>query len=151
MSVEPSSGDDNQLRYRANEPRIVHETLDGQSLIMDMAVGTYFSCDGVSSTAWIALTEGATPAELAEWLSREYGAEPAGVEHDVRQFVASLVAESMVVERSEPALAGDPFASPRAPGPYQGLVVERFTDLADLILLDPVHDVTDAGWPHTPE
>ena len=35
-----------------------------------------------------------------------------------------------------------------SPGP---LSVDAFTDLADLILLDPVHDVSDAGWPHKRE
>ena len=36
------------------------------------------------------------------------------------------------------------------PPEYQSLCFEKYTDLADLILLDPVHDVSDAGWPHEP-
>ena len=26
--------------------------------------------------------------------------------------------------------------------------LERFTDMEDLLLLDPVHDVEEMGWPH---
>ena len=138
-------------RYRANEPRIVHETLDGQALIMDMGVGTYFSCDGVSSEAWTALTNGATPAELAAWLSGEYGIDSASADRDVTRFVDALVADAVVVERGMLDPAAELFPPSGASGPYEGLAVERFTDLADLILLDPVHDVTEAGWPHAHE
>jgi hypothetical protein len=26
-------------------------------------------------------------------------------------------------------------------------VLEKFTDMADLLLLDPIHEVGEAGWP----
>jgi hypothetical protein len=26
-------------------------------------------------------------------------------------------------------------------------LVERFTDMQDLLLLDPIHDTSDMGWP----
>jgi hypothetical protein len=29
-------------------------------------------------------------------------------------------------------------------------VLHKFTDMQDLLLVDPVHDVGDAGWPHRP-
>ena len=33
-------------RYRANAPRFVDETVDGEALIIDMVKGTYFSATG---------------------------------------------------------------------------------------------------------
>jgi len=150
MSIEAPRATEH-TRYRANEPRIVSENLDGQALIIDMGVGTYFSCDGVSSEAWAALTNGATPAELAAWLQREYGADAGSVDSDVARFVDALVADGVVVERGELAVAAELFPPSGGSGPYDGLAVERFSDLADLILLDPVHDVTEAGWPHATE
>jgi hypothetical protein len=27
-------------------------------------------------------------------------------------------------------------------------VLEKFTDMHDLLLMDPIHEVSDAGWPH---
>ena len=32
--------------------------------------------------------------------------------------------------------------------PYVPPVLEKFTDMQDLILLDPVHEVSERGWPH---
>jgi hypothetical protein len=33
---------------------------------------------------------------------------------------------------------------------YQAPILEKFTDLATMLLLDPVHDVNEEGWPHLP-
>jgi hypothetical protein len=27
-------------------------------------------------------------------------------------------------------------------------VLERYTDMQELLLLDPIHDVDESGWPH---
>ncbi len=29
-------------------------------------------------------------------------------------------------------------------------VLEKFTDMADLLLLDPIHEVDESGWPNKP-
>ena len=33
--------------------------------------------------------------------------------------------------------------------PFQAPVLEKHSDMQDLILLDPVHEVGPRGWPHT--
>jgi hypothetical protein len=135
-------------RYRSNAPRFVDETIDGEALIMDMLKGSYFSCVGVSAFAWNALIAGASVPELAASLSAAYAVPTDDATRDVQQYVDALVAEEMLVEAvdaSTPTLAPP---DPEATGAYASPEIERFTDLADLILLDPVHDVTEAGWPH---
>ncbi len=59
-----------------------------------------------------------------------------------------------LVERSEGAgesVAPDPAAA-RGNGHQDSLAfeapkLEKFTDMQDLVLLDPVHEVDDVGWP----
>jgi len=138
--------------YRPNRPRFVDETVDGEALIMDMVRGSYYSCVGASAYAWNALTAGVSTPELATMLASRYHIGEADARHDVDAFVRSLVGEEMLVETAD--VSGDPQARAALDamvpaGDYAPLGLERFTDLADLILLDPVHDVTEAGWPHT--
>jgi hypothetical protein len=41
---------------------------------------------------------------------------------------------------------------PRAAKPtrqYQAPTIERFDDLEELLVLDPIHEVDEAGWPVT--
>jgi hypothetical protein len=65
----------------------------------------------------------------------------------VRLFVDDLVRERLL------ALVGDavitpPEAAPPVERPAHWPQVQVFDDLADLILLDPIHDVSETmGWP----
>ena len=142
-------------RYRANTPRFVDETVDGEALIMDMVTGSYYTCVDSSTVAWDALKCGLELREVAAILSSSYAIATGDAEREVESFVAELVQEEMLVVR-DGAMDG-PVNPPEAdvngsrPREYQPLRFEKYTDLADLILLDPVHDVSDAGWPHEPK
>lgn len=139
-------------RYRANAPRFVDETLDGEVLIIDMVNGTYFSATGASAFVWSAVSAGATTADVAERLSAARGIEPERARRDVEELVEQLVGEELLVPRdpSDPPVDIEAGGIELADivGVDEGLAYERFTDLADLILLDPVHDVSAAGWPN---
>jgi coenzyme PQQ synthesis protein D (PqqD) len=137
-------------RFRSNAPRIVDETIEGDTLIMDMVNGNYFSCVGASSVAWIALNQGASLSEVALLLSSTYAISAAEAEGDLHRFVGALLGDEVVVAREEsldPAKAALPIELAAHGNGYEPLRLEKHTDLADLILLDPVHDVSVAGWP----
>jgi hypothetical protein len=141
-------------RQRANRPRIVDETIDGEALIMDMVSGAYYGCDGASAFAWLALAGGATTDEVATALSERFGMSGDQLRTSVDDFVGTLVGHQLLVDRGDEA--PEPFDDAVAAydggyEPAEALAVDAFTDLADLILLDPVHDVTEAGWPHKRE
>src|SRR3954451_7197072 len=85
--------------YRANTPRFVDETVDGEALIMDMVKGTYFSCMGASTAAWHALKRGASVDDVAAGLVTAYGIDHAQATDDVRRFAQELVTDEMLVER----------------------------------------------------
>jgi hypothetical protein len=36
---------------------------------------------------------------------------------------------------------------PMLPGAFQPPTLESYNDMQDLLLLDPIHDVDDMGWP----
>ena len=137
--------------YRSNAPRFVDETIDGEALVMDMVKGSYYSCVGSSAFAWIALAGGVPTSELVAMLVERYGVAEVDAARDVLAFVTNLLAEEMLVEATQPVDAPPtcvPTSTALVPqAAYSALVIERFNDLADLILLDPVHDVTEAGWP----
>jgi hypothetical protein len=62
----------------------------------------------------------------------------------VRALLDRLTADGLL-ERT-----GDASADTGSDVDLGALAYERFTDMEELILLDPVHDVSEAGWPNTP-
>lgn len=121
--------------YRASDS-IACEILDGEAIVIDLVSGAYFSFTGSTTWAWESLVAGVDSQTLGESF-----ADVGGVEG----FVAELVDAGLLAGR----LDLPPTDAPVQPdGLVEPLVFDRFDDLADMIKLDPVHDVSrEAGWP----
>ncbi len=122
---------------------VVHETVDGEVVIVDLSNGVYFSTDGVGAAVWGALASGTTLERLAEWAQSAFPGEPNAAE-EVSQFVQQLYAQKLVEESSsEPNGAPD-----GVPGSYATPNLQAFNDMESLLLLDPIHDVgPETSWP----
>lgn len=132
----------NEERFEVNQPDVVDESVDGEVLIVHLGTGTYFSARDAGDAAWQLLASGQTPAECAVVLGQS--------DADVQAFVARLIDEGLLRPRSRPV---DP---PPAIQPISGpLMLDKYTDMQELLLLDPIHDVEQEGWPvargNTPE
>jgi hypothetical protein len=121
-------------RYEINEPAVVADEIDGMAVIINLESGAYYSGTESSAEAWVALIAGADAGELAAAMAVPTTA--------LAAFIGHLLEQGLLRPRN---------ADPRkwSAGPARGqLALERFDDLEDLLLLDPVHDVTQQGWPH---
>lgn len=126
--------------YRIREPFVAHEMVDDEVVAVDFSTGSYFSLRGPAGTAWAAL-DGAEARGVDQVASAVAEQHPdAAAVGPVQALLDHLTADGLL-ERT-----GD--AGPEAPdlGP---LAYEHFTDMEELILLDPVHDVSETGWPNT--
>jgi hypothetical protein len=108
---------------------------------VDLQRGIYFSIRGSGTAIWDLLVDSATVDEATLYVGAL--GEAASL---VAEFVAALEQESLLRE----VAAHDPTAVSRPPldVPFEPPLFERFTDMEDLLLLDPVHDVDEQGWPH---
>jgi Coenzyme PQQ synthesis protein D (PqqD) len=141
-------------RFEANSD-VLHEAIDGEVIIIDLATGTYYSLRDSAADVWgfVQRSPGIGTRELADALAHRYATNGADVESAVMRFMEDLLAEGLVrtsTRRTETTGAdvagmgsnGGPAAAFAPP------VLERFTDMQDLVLLDPVHQVGESGWPH---
>jgi hypothetical protein len=137
--------------FRLNEPRVVADVIDGEVLAIDMATGAYVNLRDWSAFVWSHLVSGATVDQVQLALSEHVEVAEDTV---VAVFADRLNTDGLLV----PVDATGPAATPASQvaivvptTPWAGLEVESFTDMADLILVDPVHDVDpDTGWPLRP-
>jgi len=141
------------MRLAVNRPRVIHETIDGETIVIHMGSGTYYSLVDASATVWELIDQQATVEEIADALARRYDAARGDIEGAVRRLVDELRQEDLVTPGAGPAgevraatSAEAVSSAPRTPLPT--LRFEKHTDMQDLVRLDPVHDVGEAGWPH---
>ena len=132
-----------------NRPHAISETIDGEAVIVNLETGWYYTLSGVGVAVWNAIQQPVDPDEVARVLARTYELPAEVVADDVNALVEILAHEQLVVKTDdEPSSSNGAFERFQLPDTYQVPVLEKFTDMEDLILLDPVHEVDERGWPH---
>lgn len=126
---------------RIDHPTVVAENFDGEQVIVHLGTGMYYALDSLGTLLWAAL-ESHTPRDgLVAHLVDGGSFTATEAARTVDAFLEDLVAESLVVADAPPA-------SPDAP-PTTRAGLTRFSDLADVLLVDPIHDLDldGDGWP----
>ena len=67
-----------------------------ETVILDLASGTYFGLDPVGARIWQLLGEGRTLAEVCESMLAEYEVSRDEIERDVNELLAALVDKSLI-------------------------------------------------------
>ena len=126
---------------------MIHETLDGEVIVVNLDTGVYYSLSGVAAEIWAEVARGASAAQAVDELNARYDANGSDLETAVARFVEELEREQLI--------AADGDAAPRAATTVNGTaraafvepVLHKYTDMQELLLLDPIHEVAETGWP----
>jgi Coenzyme PQQ synthesis protein D (PqqD) len=131
-----------------NAPHVVHETIDGEAILIHLVTGTYYSLDGVGAEMWGALARGADREALLEAANERYDGDPVEIARGVSELVAVSLADGLLIEgESHPPPGASWFELGRVP--YVAPVLHTYTDMQEFMLVDPLHEVDEsAGWPH---
>ena len=140
-------------RFAANRPAVVDEMIDGEVVVIDLRTGSYFSLVESAAVIWASLWSRPTHDDIAACLGRVYDTDAEQCFAVSGAFLDTLVAEGLVVQVEDAAgegAAGEG-AVPELPvvsGPLPAPRLEKFDDMQQLILLDPVHEIDETvGWP----
>lgn len=139
---------DRDAPLRAASANVHSKVFDDEVVILDMKSGAYFSLRGAGVDVWKLIEANASVAMISEALGERYEAPSSEIATALDSLLGELAESGLVVadtslDPSRPAAQAAekvPFAAPQ---------IERFTDMQELLLLDPIHEVDDSGWPHT--
>ena len=113
----------------------------------DTVSGTLSRIAGIGPTVWERLVAGWARDDLMDEVADKYGPDAAG---RTRRFLDALIDADLVVEVDAPAAPPSDEAAPW-PEAFAEPELEHFDDIADIMTMDPVHEVDlKRGWPHPP-
>jgi len=137
-------------RYRINRPQVITETIDGEAVIIHQGTGAYYSIAATGGAVWEAVEAESQVSEIVASLdARCEGGSLSEIEAGVERLIEELLVEDLIIESN-----GDRFSEQPAPaaatslGRFEPPALRKYTDMQDLILIDPVHEVDERGWPH---
>jgi hypothetical protein len=146
---------DSLTQYRINSPKVIHETIDGETVIVNLDSGNYYSLDSIGAEIWDSVGKGFRVDHIIEDISCRYTGEREEIGRAVRLFVNELLQEALI-SSLESGAAGSQAAheTPVISAPADGLpdfnapTLQKYSDMQDLLLLDPIHEVDETGWPN---
>lgn len=137
--------------FRLNSPPVVLETVDEETIIVNLDSGCYYDLNHSGGRILAALAGGAEQGEAARSVAADYGIDDAALGDAVAELAAQLVAEGILVEDTAAANGGGfPGSAAATPPsrPYEAPALGRYTDMQELLVLDPIHEVDESGWPN---
>jgi len=133
--------------YRVNSKDIMHETIDGEVVIVNLDSGAYYAFDGSGEYIWDRLSaNGASKSQLVAELEQRVDAPAPDINAGVEQFLAQLLDEALIVPAAASGTPADTLA-PGARGQFVAPQLHKYTDMEALLLADPIHEVEAEGWP----
>jgi hypothetical protein len=138
-------------RFTIWSPQVIHETVDGEAVIVNLETGTYYMLKDTGERIWAAMVRGRSVPDILTEIGASYQGPGRQLEDTVSGFLDELVREGLIApsdERGESPSSAGPLTSAAGNGaPFAAPVLHKFQDMKELILLDPVHQVhEDLGW-----
>ena len=145
--------DDHQT-YRINAPAVAYQHVEDEAILIQFDSGCDYSTDRLGAEVLSSLKQEAGAITVVQILADRYCADVQTIYRAVKPFIGQLCAEKLVVAQPGDVVDGVPGGrasestrSARGHPPIEPPVPHKYTDLQDLLLLDPIHDTDDAGWP----
>jgi hypothetical protein len=136
--------------FRPNNPNVIHEVIDGEAVLVSMETGSYYSIDNVGADIWGYIESGLSIPQIVEAIAEHYTGSHEEIAEGVNQLVDQLQQERLIVPDES---RRDHISGPGTNGcgqskvQFEKPVLHKYTDMEDLLLLDPIHEVDDTGWP----
>jgi hypothetical protein len=133
-------------------PDVISEILEDEVIMIDLKRGIYYRVKGSGAAIWRGVAAGASIGQVCATLGAESGHD-AEIVAAITSFVDELLTDGLLVEVPDgsPVVAGEPLPVVAAGAPFEPPVLERFDDMTNVLLADPIHDVDpEQGWPIKP-
>lgn len=139
--------------FSIKRPDIVHETIEGETVIVNLENGVYYSLRDSGVDVWNLIETGTNFDELLDYLNDHYEGSLKEMKNSLVDLLVILQKEGLVkVSSSKPeSKKGSPSNTNGKKFKFSPPLLEKFSDLQELLLLDPIHEVDEEGWPHKVE
>ena len=133
--------------YFTINTRIVADEFEDETVLIDVQKGLYFSMRGSAAQIWKSFGEPQSKSALLAHLKGELNEDNIT---SVTQAIDKMLEHQLLVAAQPPKTGGTVLRSLTLSA-FALPVVDVFTDMAELIAIDPVHEVDEAaGWPVRP-
>lgn len=132
--------------YQLNGEKMFFDIADGQAVVINFVSGMYYGTTALGSVILERLLKGCAPAEIAGAVKALPGC-PEDFDARLNAFVTQLREKEILLDGETNPGGGEELGDMALADGFE-LTLDEFSEVQDLILADPVHDVdVEQGWP----
>jgi hypothetical protein len=135
------------MRYAKFDNNILSDVFGEEVVLVNLDSGMYYSLRGSATQIWIRLFNQYSLIEILADLIQIYQVTENQLITDINLFVTQLLELKIIKTATDAERKEIDFISKDVLIDYSTPVVEIFSDMQEILLLDPVHDVDKSGWP----
>jgi hypothetical protein len=137
----------NSQRFSIFDNNIINDIFGEEVVLVNLETGVYYSLRSSATQIWKRIINQYSIEEIVIDLLAIYQIDEKELFIEIQQFIQSLLEKKIIKAadfdnkikvESSPVIEKVAFSSP---------LIETFSDMQEILLLDPVHDVDKAGWP----
>lgn len=136
--------------YTINTPHVVHDTIENETILFNLKTGNYYSFDSFGVVLWNAIIEAYNMSDFIEKLALKYDKTQAEIKDIIDGFLSELLKEELIVQdknKKETENNIDKSIIDKLAIELKSPVLHKYTNMQDMLLLDPIHDTGEKGWP----
>jgi coenzyme PQQ synthesis protein D (PqqD) len=140
--------------YKINGPDVVSEEMADEVVIINLETGYFFNCNKTAALIWDLISEGLSCQQIFNCIAKDHGIEKEKATKDVEDLLMQFIKEALIVESDgDISIEKDINCSRdrKKVSEYQRPHIEKHSDIQEMLRLDPIHEVTEVGWPNKKE
>ena len=139
--------------FRINTPLVAIQEIEGEAILINFDTGCYYGANVTGSVLLELAQRGESVAAMVRALAGRCGVAESEVAGAADSFFKAAADGGLLVPLDASLVGSAPEAGASTPSgqrvdlDFVAPRLEKFDDLRDLLMLDPIHDVDQAGWP----
>jgi hypothetical protein len=132
--------------YFRQKTSVVHENFGDETVIVNLDTGCYYSLQNAAGSIWELAVGGKSRSQILHDVCAAYSGERSEIAASTAAFLEELLTEQLL-DAAEDCEHSNGHAIAMAGGPFAKPYLQKYTDMEELLELDPIHEIDEAGWP----
>jgi hypothetical protein len=129
-------------------PQVLRELIDDEVVIINMQSGSYYSLTDTGAVIWEMLEQSCGRSDMLNRLVAQYDADTDTIAQSLEQLLEQLQNENLILVTEATEMSNKTTERPDHRQSFVPPLLNKYDDMQELLLVDPIHDVDPSGWPN---
>jgi hypothetical protein len=137
--------------YMINKPDVVSEEMGNETVVINLESGCYYTLNKTASMIWNLISNGFSNRKIINQIIDNHKVAEKTAINDIEDFLKLMIDENLIVESNDVVKGDHNKGNLQVNGitpDYQRPIIKKHSDMQEILKLDPIHEVTDVGWPN---